>query len=505
MPDPARPRPNLGDILTRLKLVNEEQVQAALALQRETGRLFGECLLELGHIAEDDLGWALSSQLQLPFANVTADMADPELLLRFPRDFLRRNLVLPLVAADEVLSAVLADPTDELTVARLKRISGCRLNLAVATPTALKHALDQLLGPAGGAEDGDEDGAEGGSAGGAATLASPELTRLLERAFTESASAVHLDTEDGKVRVRFRVGGGLKDGGTFPVRAARDMVESFDAWLGTCETPSPGVRVWNGDGEEGPAPVRAAAVTGRDGLSVTLTLAGGTLPRPRVSASHESEWELLHTLLGRPRGLILGVAPSDAEREVLLGRILGQVNGAERRVWVLAPDETPISKRFAVRPGAATVEETRTFAALDGVDILAGIFPGIEHARPLVDAAGKDRLVVAVLPGNSALGTVVRLLESGVSATLLGEALLAAAALRVLPEGDAGPRALTEVLFVDPAFRRMLQNGGRTPELRAAARRQGFVELAARARQLETLDPVLIEDLDRHRYLEDAA
>ncbi len=66
----APSRPNLGQILIRLKLITEEQVQTALELQQENGRLFGECLLELGHIGEDDLSWALSSQLGLPFMNV---------------------------------------------------------------------------------------------------------------------------------------------------------------------------------------------------------------------------------------------------------------------------------------------------------------------------------------------------------------------------------------------------------------------------------------------------
>ena len=49
MPEPA-PRPKLGDILTRLCLIDDEQVQAALDHQAKSGKLFGESLLELGYI-----------------------------------------------------------------------------------------------------------------------------------------------------------------------------------------------------------------------------------------------------------------------------------------------------------------------------------------------------------------------------------------------------------------------------------------------------------------------
>ncbi len=105
--------------------------------------------------------------------NVTPEMPDPELLARFPRDFLRRNLVLPLVESEDSLSVVLSDPTDELTMARLKRLSGCELQAAVGTPTAIRRALDVLLGPA---ADGDEEAGSTGSSPGS-SVARPAWPR----------------------------------------------------------------------------------------------------------------------------------------------------------------------------------------------------------------------------------------------------------------------------------------------------------------------------------------
>ena len=80
-------------------------------------------------------------------------------------------------------------------------------------------------------------------------------------------------------------------------------------------------------------------------------------------------------------------------------------------------------------------------------------------------------------------------------------------AQRILPGPDpeGAARAIAEILFVDTGVRRTLQNGGRIQDLRGAAAEQGFVELAGRARSLESVDATVIDDLDRHRYLEDAA
>jgi hypothetical protein len=509
MPPTVRNRPNLGEILTRLKLIDENQVQAALDLQKETGKLFGECLLQLGFIAEDDLGWALSSQLDLPFMNVTPEMPDPDLLSRFPRDFLRRNLVLPLVESEESLSVVLSDPTDELTVARLKRLSGCHLSAAVGTPTAIRRALDALLGPP--TEDDEETVTDQVAAGvmrRAASLAAPELTQLLDRALTEGASAIHLDPEEGKVRVRFRVNGHLTEGGAIPPKAMHELVENLPGWLGDPIEAAPGVRRW-GEGTSGvePAPFRVITVAGREGASVTLILEGMDYTRRKLSAPFEPEWDRLNGLLTRPRGLVAGVAPSPAERDQLLTRLLGQIDTSYRRGWVVAPEGVVIPRRLSYFAADPRPELTRAFAEMEGVDLVAGIFDGPEHVSALAEAAERDRLVVAILPGNSALGLLARLHEAGVSSVLLAEALLAVVAQRILPGPDqeGAARAIAELFFVDADVRRMLQNGGRMRGLRAAARRQGFVELSARARSLDSVDPALIDDLDRHRYLEDAA
>jgi hypothetical protein len=56
----------IGEILVRLGLVTPEQVQRALAHQRERGGPFGDALIELGLVTRTDVEWALADQYDLP-------------------------------------------------------------------------------------------------------------------------------------------------------------------------------------------------------------------------------------------------------------------------------------------------------------------------------------------------------------------------------------------------------------------------------------------------------
>jgi type II secretory ATPase GspE/PulE/Tfp pilus assembly ATPase PilB-like protein len=145
-------------------------------------------------------------------------------------------------------------------------------------------------------------------------------------------------------------------------------------------------------------------------------------------------------------------------------------------------------------------------AGMEGLDLVAGSLSDLDAVGALVEAGSRDRLVVAGLPGQSALGLLVRMLEVGVSSTLLSESLLAVVALREIrnPEADTSV-VLTEVLTVDEPLQRALQDGGATESLRAAARTQGFREMAARAKDLDTIPAEALSDLERHRYLKEAA
>ena len=60
--DTAAPKRRLGDIFVERRLVTQEQLQEALAEQREHGGKLGEILVEMGHMSRIELAGAISEQ-----------------------------------------------------------------------------------------------------------------------------------------------------------------------------------------------------------------------------------------------------------------------------------------------------------------------------------------------------------------------------------------------------------------------------------------------------------
>jgi type II secretory ATPase GspE/PulE/Tfp pilus assembly ATPase PilB-like protein len=501
-------RPKLGDILTRLNLIDDEQVKAALDHQADSGKLFGQSLLALGYIAADDLAWALSNQLGLPFVAVTSEMADADLVKTFPQSFLRRSLVLPLVASETELSVVLADPTDEASVARLEYISAKELRLAVGTPQAIERALHAILGEAeAGSEEEGASSAEGGEPA-PSSFNSPEVVNLLDRAFAQRAAQIHLDPEGDKVRVRFRDSvGRLSEGGWFEPESLRDLRAGLEISLEPGNNSKEAVQIWTPRESSQEFPFTVVSLAGVESDSITLILDGADPSRSKIAAPFEEEWNRLEPLLSRRSGIILAASPTSLGRQLTLARILGRIDATNRRICVFAPPEIRLPGSMIRLAGGPSAESARAVFGAGGVDMVAGMFESSDGVSPLVETVARSGFCVAAVPGNSAIGVLARALEAGVSPVLLSESLLAVIALRILTgakPGD-GPLAVSEVLFVDPPLRRALQNGGDMDQIRGAARGQGFVEIAARARTLDGVDERTREDLERHRYLEKAA
>ncbi|HVR39349.1 MAG TPA: MSHA biogenesis protein MshE, partial [Thermoanaerobaculia bacterium] len=59
-------RRNLGDMLVAANLIDEVQMQIALAEQKQSGKRFGSTLVELKFIDENVLAAFLSKQIDVP-------------------------------------------------------------------------------------------------------------------------------------------------------------------------------------------------------------------------------------------------------------------------------------------------------------------------------------------------------------------------------------------------------------------------------------------------------
>lgn len=150
-----------GQLLKDFGLITDADIEAALALQKETGQKLGEALVEMGKITEGDIEWVLSKQLDIPFVIVDETTTDLELLQKFPKDLLMVNRIVPMYETDDELAIATDDPQNTDVFAKIEEKFAKKVTISAANGDAIDALLAKLLKQEG----------------------SPEVQSILERQF----------------------------------------------------------------------------------------------------------------------------------------------------------------------------------------------------------------------------------------------------------------------------------------------------------------------------------
>lgn len=140
---------SLGDILFKARIISSEDISSALKEQERAGIRFGEALIALGIVAQEDIDWALSNQLDIPYIRLKKEMIDPAAIALVPEEICRAHNLLPLIQAGDELSIAIADPLDKVAIAAVERISGCNVNISVALIREIREMVDACYGAGG--------------------------------------------------------------------------------------------------------------------------------------------------------------------------------------------------------------------------------------------------------------------------------------------------------------------------------------------------------------------
>lgn len=141
----------LGDMLLQAKVINELQLNAAIAEQQRWGGKLGQILVRMGALTEELLVLALCRQLNLPRADLDAVHAVPDALKeRIDRMTCERYHILPLayVAERRAMQLAMSDPFDVAAVDDLTRILGTRIEPFLVGDNALGNAIRRLYSAA---------------------------------------------------------------------------------------------------------------------------------------------------------------------------------------------------------------------------------------------------------------------------------------------------------------------------------------------------------------------
>ncbi|MDZ7642974.1 MAG: hypothetical protein U5K76_01315 [Woeseiaceae bacterium] len=118
----TRRKLRLGDMLLEAGVISDDELQAALALQKRSGHKLGRALMDTGAISETELHSFLSRRLDIEFIDIKSLKLDPKVVQLLPEVHARRHRARALQSDPDGLLVGMADPTDVLGYDELQRI-----------------------------------------------------------------------------------------------------------------------------------------------------------------------------------------------------------------------------------------------------------------------------------------------------------------------------------------------------------------------------------------------
>jgi len=138
-------RRTIGQILMGFGRLTEDDAKRALEYQRDHGGYFGEALLALGFVSQEELEWGLASQYDLPYIFPEADSIDPEAAAMVSPEWALAHLTLPIMKTDETLTVVVESPIKTDAVDELHAWTDLRIELALASASKIRELIRQVF------------------------------------------------------------------------------------------------------------------------------------------------------------------------------------------------------------------------------------------------------------------------------------------------------------------------------------------------------------------------
>ena len=139
---------SLGAILFGSQIISENDITAALTEQQASGCRFGEALVKLGIVTQEDIDWALANQLNIPYVRLKKELIDRSAVDLVPAVVARRYGLIPLIRTGDELSVAMTDPLNLEAVRAVEQLAGCRVTVSVALLREMQEMQAYFYGPA---------------------------------------------------------------------------------------------------------------------------------------------------------------------------------------------------------------------------------------------------------------------------------------------------------------------------------------------------------------------
>ena len=553
----------IGDLMVSAGYITEDQLKEALAIQKQSGgKRIGQTLIDLGYVTETQMLTALADRLDTQMIDMGSYSVDAETVKLIPKQMADQYLMLPVGQEDGQVILAVNDPLNLYAIEDIRQTIGMPVRTVIAEEQALRDAIDyhyagikaQLAAENANANTTGTNLDEiviDTSAGADDAPIINLVNSLLDKAFQDNASDIHIEPFETNVMVRMRIDGTLIDYITLQKNVQDSLVARIkimgDMDIAERRIPQDGhfrVRI---QGQIVNIRVNVIPTVFGEKVVMRLIMSAVTIDNNQTFGMTQDCYDKFTKMLMSPNGLIYITGPTGSGKSTTLYNALGSLSHKQINISTI---EDPVEKNLPrlnqvqVHPQAGLTFEIglRALMRQDPDVIMVGETRDAETATIAIRAAITGHLVLSTLHTNDAASTVVRLIDMGSEPYLLSSALAGVVAQRLVRKvcphcnrierlteaqidfvghdipnarkavgcahchgaGYLGRTAIHEVLVIDKELRKMVAANATAEEMKKyAIENQGMVTLKQACIKLVEQGITTMEELERVAYYDD--
>ncbi|GAA69377.1 GspE/PulE family protein [Pseudoalteromonas sp. BSi20429] len=443
----------LGDLLVHEHMITEAQLSEALNVQAATGRKLGSTLITLEFISEPQLLRFLAQQLQVPFLDISQRKISHDVSKLLSEVYARRYRALVIEDNGDSVLVGMSDPADLRGLDQLATmLAPKRIDLAVVQESQIMAAFDnvyrrtdEITNFAAQLHEEYQDVEEFDLNSLGDETSDATVVKLLQSIFEDAvqvrASDIHIEPDEGLLRIRQRVDGILQEHTLNQVKIASALVLRLKLMSGLdiSEKRLPQDGRFNIKVRSHSIDVRLSTMPVQHGESVVMRLldqSAGLLSLDETGMPAHI-LKRVRSIIKRPHGMVLVTGPTGSGKTTTLYGALSELNQQESKIITV---EDPVEYRIGRinqvqinnKIGLSFASILRTALRQDPDIIMVGEMRDQETVDIGLRAALTGHLVLSTLHTNDAITSAMRLIDMGAPAYLVASSLRAIIAQRLV-------------------------------------------------------------------------
>lgn len=439
------------DYLVTRGFIKEYELDSAWDRAREERESMETFLMSKYKISKSDIARSYEEYFHCKVIPFNEKFPIPgDLLKNLKREFLRREMWVPLQRVDGSIHVIMDDPYNILkrdTIESILKTKKVRYDVALPediikfinlfySTNEDDQSISEILGRLVSDEEAEDEDDESEVISESDSVIMQIVNKIINDAYARRSSDIHVEPNIAKknVEIRYRVDGECMLYQTLPYNYRAAIVSRIKIMSNLDITvkrlPQDGkIKFRRSGGEE--IELRVATLPTQGGVEdvVMRILARGTIMPLEEMGLLDRNYKELINICEKPYGMILCVGPTGSGKTTTLHAALHHINTPNKKIWT-AEDPVEITqyglRQVQVHPkiGLDFAAVTRAFLRADPDVIMVGEMRDFETARTGVEASLTGHLVFSTLHTNTAPETVVRLLDMGIDPLNFADSLL---------------------------------------------------------------------------------